>query len=330
MVVRLAALAVALAAFVAVLIFGAGLLQSTAAAPQARSDRPRVVVTFSVLADIVANVAGEHVDLHTLVGPDGDVHTFEPTPADGRRLSDAVLVFENGLHYEAWLDSLYRATGSSARRVAVTDGLPVLHADADEHEGEDEHADEDEQDDGHGHTDEDPHMWQDVSRVVHMTTLIRDALAEADPAHSDAYHANASAYVAQLQALDSWILESVARIPEPRRKIVTPHNTFAYFADRYGFQVAGTALASSSTEAQPSAGHVAELVEEIRHQGVPVIFPENLGNQQLMQRLAAEAGVALGPPLYTDALGLPGSGAASYLDLMRHNVSALVSHLGTE
>jgi zinc/manganese transport system substrate-binding protein len=330
MVVRLGVLAVTLAALAAILVFGTRLLQSSAATPQSRADRPRVVATFSILADVVANVAGEHVDLYTLVGRDGDVHTFEPTPADGRRLSDAVLVFENGLYYEAWLDSLYRATGSSARRVAVTDGLPVLHADEDEHEDEDSHADEDEQEDGHGHSDDDPHMWQDVARVIHMTTLIRDALAEVDPARAESYRANAAAYIAQLQALDSWILESVALIPEQRRKIVTPHNTFAYFADRYGFQVAGTALSSSSTEAQPSAGHMAALVEEIRHQAVPVIFPENLGNQQLMQRLAAEAGVALGPPLYTDALGLPGSGADSYLDLMRHNVSALVSHLGRQ
>lgn len=296
---------------------GAGLLLAllmlVTSVPAAAQPKPlEVIATFSILGDIVRNIGGEHVELRTLIGPGGDAHTFEPTPADGKALLNAALVFENGLAFEPWLDSLYRASRSRARRVVVSDGLDPLRA----------------IEEGHRHGEFDPHIWQDVSQAIHVAEVVRDALAAADPAHAEAYRANAAAYVATLQALDAWVFEAVAAIPEGRRKIVTPHNSFAYFARRYGFEVVGTALASFSTEAQPSAREIADLVRTIRAQQVPAIFPENVTHRALMESIAADAGVVLAPPLYSDALGPSGSPADTYVSLMTHNVRTLVAYLG--
>jgi ABC-type Zn uptake system ZnuABC Zn-binding protein ZnuA len=161
-----------------------------------------------------------------------------------------------------------------------------------------------------------------------MVETIRAALAVADPANAEAYAANAAAYTAQLQELDGWIEEQVGQVPAERRKLVTTHDTFGYFAARYGFEVVGTAIASFSTEASdPSPTQLAALVEEIQRTGVPAIFAENISNTRLMEQVAREAGVVVAPPLYTDALGEPGSAGETYLAMMRANVTIIVDAL---
>ncbi len=161
-----------------------------------------------------------------------------------------------------------------------------------------------------------------------MVGVIRDRLCEIDPGHADKYRANAAAYLAKLDALHAWVGREVATLPPARRVLVTSHDTFGYFADRYGFTVAGTALASFSTEASdPSAAAFARLVESVQAAKVPAIFAENVQNPKLMQRLAAEAGVKLAPPLFTDALGKPGSGGDTYEAMTRHNVTTIVAAL---
>lgn len=286
--------------------------------PAASDGRLQVVATDSILGDLTQNVGGEAIGLTTLVGPGSDTHTFEASPADTAALARADLVVEIGLGYEGWLDDLYAASESTAERVVVTEGLALLAA-GEEHEQEEAE---------HEHGEYDPHVWHSVANAILMVRAIGDALAAADPANAATYQANADAYIAELQALDQWVFEQVATLPAERRKLVTSHDTLSYFAERYGFEMVGTALGSTSTEtADPSAGAMAALVEAIRAAGVPAIFAEEVASSEVMQQIAAEAGVPLGPPLYSDALGEAGSEGDSYLKMMRYNVTAIVNTL---
>jgi zinc/manganese transport system substrate-binding protein len=291
-------------------------------------DRVEVVATYSILGDLVDNVGGGNVELTTLVGPNADAHTFEPAPSDNAELAEADVVFQNGLRFETWLDDLYESSGSEARRVVLTEDIDPLPIAGEEHgreehgAQEEEHAKEEE-----GHEDEhgeyDPHVWHDPTNAVVMVKEIRDALAEADPENAEAYGRNAREYVSELEALDADAWEQVETIPEDHRTLFTSHDTFGYFAERYGFGV-DTALASVSTEAgDPSAGETAELVEEIEASGVPAIFAENVSNSSVMENIAAEAGVELAPTLYTDALGEPGTEGSTYVRMVRYNVSTM-------
>ncbi|NJN83141.1 MAG: zinc ABC transporter solute-binding protein [Caldilineaceae bacterium] len=194
-------------------------------------------------------------------------------------------------------------------------------ADGYEHE---EHADEH----GHHHGEFDPHVWHDVANAMAMVEAIRDALSAADPANAEAYAANAEAYLAELAELDGWVTAQIERIPSERRKLVTAHDTFGYFTQRYGLEVVGTALGSLSTEAaDPSAGELAALIEQIQAEGVSALFAENVSNPALIERIAQETGVKVGEPLYTDALGAEGSDSATYIEMVRHNVNAIVAAL---
>ncbi len=264
-----------------------------------------VVATFSVIGDLVRNVGGDHVALTTLVGPGTDTHTFNPSPADGAALAKAQVVFENGLGFESWLNDLYASSGSQAARVAVTDGVPIINADGQP----------------------DPHVWHSVPNAEVMVANIRDALSKADPGNAEAYRANAEAYTAQLQSLDAWIVEQVNSVPAERRKLVTNHDTLGYFAQRYGFQVLGTLLPGSTEGASPSAQQLAGLVEAVKASGVPAVFAENVASNNLIDQVATEAGVKVVASLYTDALGPPGSGADTYLGMLRANVTTIVAAL---
>ena len=271
----------------------------------------KVVATFSILGDLVHNVAGDRVELHTLVGPDGDTHAYLPSPADAAALAEADLIFENGLGFESWLPDLYEAAASRAQRVVVTEGVVPGVIAIGEEAGE-----------------TDPHAWQDVTYAMAMVAIIRDALAAVDPAHAAEYRANATAYQAQLQQLDEDIQAQVATLPAERRKLVTNHDALGYFATRYGFTVVGNALGSISTEGGgPSAAELATLIEEVKTAGVPTIFTENVENSDVISQVAREAGVTVGAPLYTDALGTPGSEGDTYLKMMAHNAAAIVSGL---
>ena len=272
----------------------------------------RVVATFSILGDFVQNVGGDRVEVKTLVGAGRDAHEFQPSPADATAVAEAAAIFENGLGFETWLDDLVASSGSQALRVVATDGIEPRQG-------------------GHGSESErgdlDPHVWHNVANAIQMIRNVSEALATADPANTQTYRANAEAYVAELQELDEWIVSEVSRLPADRRKLVTSHDTFGFFAERYGLEVIGSALGTSTELADPSAGAIASLIEEIRAAGVPVIFAENVSGSRLIEQIAAEAGVKLGPALYTDALGAPGSEGDTYLKMMRFNVQTIVKAL---
>jgi zinc/manganese transport system substrate-binding protein len=339
----------------------------TVSALTVRAQEPlRVVATFSILGDFAQNVGGDAIALSILVGPGGDSHTYEPTPQDAVTINGAQVVIENGFGFEAWFDELYEASESTAMRVVVSEGSEPLAFAGHENEGEEHHEDEsmstaeadhegegkegedhidcevhhdDEDHEGEsmataeaGHEDEhgecDPHIWQSVSNAVIMVNNIRNSLIAADPSNEALYNANADAYIAELTALDAFIQETVAQLPEEQRVLFTSHDTFGYFARDYGFTVEGSALGALSTEvADPSAGEIAALVGAIQVYGVKAIFAENVANADLMARIASEAGVTLAPTLYTDALGEAGSEGDTYLKMMRYNVTTIVTAL---
>lgn len=302
-------------------------------AAQAQSQL-KVLATFSILGDFAQNVGGDKIALTVLVPAGSDTHTFEPAPADAVKLTDAALILEIGAEFESWLDDLYASSGTQATRVILTDGMELLdfaEAHHDEHEGEKKaegtpEATKEADHDDHEHGEKDPHVWHDVTLAIPMVEKIRDAFAAADAANAEAYKANAAAYIEKLSILHTEMKAEIYKLPQERRKLITTHDTFAYFGAQYGFEV-DSALGVTTEAADPAAGEIAELVEEIKKAGVPAIFADNVTNPRLMDQIAREAGVVLGPILYTDALGEPGSAGETYLKMVEYNVKTIVKEL---
>jgi len=290
----------------------ASLTQPAAAA------RLQVMATTSILGDVVGQVAGEAADVRTLLPVDADPHGFQPTPADVVLLSQADLVFVNGLGLEELLMSLLAGAVPAQKVIAVSEVAQIEPlADAQEHEsagGEEEH----EHNDGF-----DPHIWTDPNHVILWADVIAAALSQADPAHAAVYQANAEAYRRELQALDAWIREQVDQTSPAQRKLVTEHTTFAYFARRYGFEQVGAIIPGFSTLAEPSAQTLAALEDAIREMGVQAIFVGNTVNPRLAERVAADTGIRL-IPVYSDSLSAADGPAATYLAYMRYNTRAFV------
>lgn len=278
----------------------------------ARADAPLpVVVSFSILGDLVGQVGGERVAVTTLVGPGGDAHVYEPTPADARALGEAALLVTNGLGFEGWIERLVAAAGFSGTRVvAAADVTPrqVDAGDPSEHGG-----------------DVDPHAWQDPANVALYVARIRAGLIEADPEGEQEYRARAEDYLAELATLDKEIRSALAQIPPARRKVVTSHDAFGYFADAYG--IAFLAPVGINTEAEASAADLAALIRQIRAEDIPAVFVENISDPRLLDQIRRETGAQPGGTLYSDALSPSDGPAGTYLDLMRHNTATLVSAL---
>jgi ABC-type Zn uptake system ZnuABC Zn-binding protein ZnuA len=295
------------------LFISAALLSAACGGAATPTNKLKVVATYSILGDLVQNVGGDRIELKTLVGPGQDTHTFEPVPADARTLAEADLVFENGLGFETWLDDLYASSGSDAERIAITESLELLKG-----EGQTEQE----------HSDFDPHVWHDAAKAIGMVKAIRDALTKADAANAPIYQANAEKYIAELQALEAWVFDQVKTLPADRRKLVTTHDTFGYFAARYGFEVIGTILPATTEGASPSAQEVDRLVAEVKAAGIPAVFAENVSSNTLLRQVADEAGVKVVASLYTDALGPAASDGDTYIKMMRYNVTTIVAELG--
>ncbi len=300
----------------------------TAPAPSNAPAKLKVVATFSILGDFVANVGGDKLDLSVLVPAGGDAHDFEPAPSDAARIADAVLLFENGVEFESWLDALYQSSGSKAARVIVSDGIELYEGGEHHLERAASDAMSGAKEAGNKHGEHDPHVWQDVKNAIRMVRNIETALVNADAPNAAVYKANAAAYVAKLEALDAEIVQSVEAVSRAGRKIVTSHDALGYFGERYGFDIVGEVINGLSTEAgEPSAQEIVKLVDSIKSQGVKAIFPESITNPKLVERVAVEAGVKIGGHLYSDALGEPGSSGATYIDAMRANVKTLMDAL---
>jgi zinc/manganese transport system substrate-binding protein len=274
-----------------------------AAGPARAADRLNVVASFSILGDFVRNVGGNSVSVTTLVGPDGDAHVYVPTPADAKRVADARLVFVNGFGLEGWLSRLVKSAGGKADIVTATSGITPLKLGSDA----------------------DPHAWQSVANAKIYVTNIRDALVAADSANAEAFKSNASAYLAKLDALDREVREAVAQIPPDRRKVISTHNAFGYFAAAYGVEF--IAPLGVSTESEASARDIAGIITQIRAAKIPAVFLENITDPRLMGRISAETGARVGGTLYSDSLTAEKGDSPTYIAMVRHNIRALTSAL---
>ncbi len=282
------------------------LLTGCGSSAPATTSTPTIITTFSVLADMTQQIAGDTATVTSLVPVNGDAHVFEPTPANGVALVNATVVIELGVGFEPWFADLYAASGSKATQITASTGVTPLMA-----------GDE-----------TDPHIWHDVANAIIMAQNIRDGLITAMPNKKETLTANAAAYIAQLEALDNEIQAQIATLPAAQRKLVTSHDTFGYFAARYGFEVVGTGLGSVTTESSdPDAASIVALVNDIKASGVQAIFVENMSNTKVMEQIAQEAGVSIAPALYTDALGEANSSGATYIEMMRYNVRTMVTAL---
>lgn len=283
---------------------------SPPARPAGDGGQRRAVATTTFLADIAQQVAGERFVVESLLPPETEPHAFEPTPGDLRRLADADLVIVHGQGLERSLAGVLAAVRNETPVVEAAAGLVPRVRDGTAQGAE-----------------ADMHYWLDPNLALTYVENIRAGLTAVDPAGAASYEANAAAYGARLRELDAWVRGRVAEVPPERRLLVTDHESLGYFADRYGFRLVGAVIPSVSAGAAPSAGQVASLVEEIKRSGAPAIFVEMGGNRQLVEQVAAAAGVKVGAELYSHALGKPGGPAATYEDMIRYNVDAIVAAL---
>ena len=278
-----------------------------------------VVATFSILGDMVERIGGNHVAVTTLVGPDGDAHVYQPTTADARAVSQAQVLFENGLEFEGWLDRLIKASNFGGTRVVATNGIePMPFGESEEHHDDEEH--------GHHHGTFDPHAWQSLRDAVGYVNNITTALAQNDPSNASTFYLNRAAYVSEIKALDEEIQSMVSTIPDNRRVVITSHDALQYFGRDYGLIF--LAPQGLSTESEASAKEVAGLIKQIREEGIKAVFVENIADSRLIEQIANETGANIGGKLYSDALSGSDGPASTYLKMLRHNSTTIVSALG--
>ena len=271
--------------------------------PLRAQEKIQIVASFSILGDFARNVGGDRVNVTTLVGADSDVHVYTPAPADAKKIADAKLVIINGLGLEGWLPRLVQSSGGKAAIVTATTGIAPRRLGSDA----------------------DPHAWQSVVNARIYVANIRDALIAADQAAAPAYRTNADAYLAKLDALDREVRAAVAQIPQARRKVISTHDAFGYFAAAYG--IAFIAPQGVSTESEASARDIAGIITQVRSGKIPAVFLENISDPRLMRRISAETGAKIGGTLYSDSLTAENGDAPTYIELVRHNIKALTSAL---
>jgi zinc/manganese transport system substrate-binding protein len=280
-----------------------GLLLVAAILPAHAQERLNVVASFSILGDFAKNVGGERVSVTTLVGPNGDVHVYTPAPADAQKIANAKIVIFNGLGLEGWLPRLVQSAGSKGTMVTASQGITPRRLGSDA----------------------DPHAWQSVANAKIYVANIRDALVAADPADAQVFRTNADVYLTKLDALDREVREAIAQIPPERRKVISTHDAFGYFASAYGIEF--IAPQGVSTESEASARDIAKIITQVRASKIPAVFLENISDPRLMRRIATETGARIGGTLYSDSLTGEKGEAPTYIDMVRHNIKALTSAL---
>ncbi|MBD2294001.1 metal ABC transporter substrate-binding protein [Anabaena sphaerica FACHB-251] len=273
--------------------------------------KPQVVATSTIIADLAQEVGGEEINLNGILQPGADPHVYEPVPADSRVLETADLILYNGYNLEPGLIKLMNATGGKARNLAVGEVVKPLKLEKSK-----------------GQIVPDPHVWGSAENAISMVNTIRDSLIELSPEDKDKFNQNAAELTKELQQLNIWIKQQIQTIPPDKRKLITTHDAFQYYANAYGMEISGT-LIGISTEEQPSAQTVKQLVDAIKKIGVPAIFAETTINPALIKTVAQEAGVKLSPdPLYSDSIGAKGSAGDTYMKMMEANTRSIVEALG--
>lgn len=304
----------------------------------------RVVSSFSILNDMVREIGGDKVMASSIVPVNGDAHSFEPRPSDAKTLASAQLLVINGLDFEAWLPRLQQSAGYKGPQVVATQGITPL-----EFEGGDEHAhgheklvdDHHDHDHGHNHDhdkesaaqpahehshgSQDPHAWQSLSQAQVYIRNISQGLSQADPDNADYYRQRAQDYAQRVQQLDDSIKSRLQAIPAEQRKVITSHDAFAYLGKEYG--ITFISLVGVSSQAEPSAREIAQVIEQARRYHIRAVFVENTVSPKLVEQVARETGAKVGGTLYSDALGKPGSGTDTYLGMMKWNTDKLIEAL---
>jgi len=287
------------------------ILAALLAVPQGASadDKMKVAASFSILGDMVKQVGGDRVDVVTFVGPNGDAHVYEPTPADAKALSESKILFINGLGLEGWMTRLENSSGFKGKVVTACTGVNPRKMVEDEK------------------TITDPHAWQSLANGKIYAANIRDALIAADPAGKATYEANAKKFIDGMTAMEANVKAAVAKMPPERRKIITTHDAFGYFGSAYGMEF--IAPEGVSTESEASAQDVAKIITQIKKEHIPAVFLENVTDSRLLDQIASETGAKIGGTLYSDALSAPDGPAGNYLDMFRNNIDTLSTALSS-
>ena len=270
--------------------------------------RSVAVASFSILGDLLREVAGARMDIRVIAGPDVDAHHFQPRPSHAAAVREARLLLRNGAGFDGWFNRLASSSGFAGVMVTATEGLTLRRAIPTP---------------GHDHGAQDPHAWQDARLAIGYIRNIEAGLIRADPAGGGEYRARAAAFITRLETLDAWVRTEIARVPEARRVVVTSHDAFAYFGAAYGVRF--LAPQGIAANAEPSAQHVAALIRQIRSARIMAVFIENMSNPATLRRLAEEAGVRVRGRLYADALSAPDGPAGTYEAMMRHNTGLMVA-----
>ena len=287
-----------------------GLVACHASVNTTDSQKPKVISTSTIIADLTARVGGEEIDHQDILKPGDDPHVYEPVPADSVALEKADLILYNGYNLEPGLIKMINSTGIKAKKVAVGEAIKPLQLEKE------------------GQKVPDPHVWGSAKNGIIMVEKIRDQLIELSPEDKKIFTKNAAQLIRELENLDRWITAAIETIPPSQRQLVTTHDAFQYYAHAYGLKVAGT-LIGISTEEQPSAQTVKNLADAIRNLQVPAIFAETTINPTLITTVAEEAGVKLAPQqLYSDSIGAVGTGGDSYVKMLRENTRSIVESLG--
>lgn len=262
------------------------------------------VASFTVLADVVREVGGNHVHVKSLVGPNGDPHEFEPSPDDAKSMKSADLVFLSGEGLESWFERLVKASGYAGKPVIVSEGVKTHEMTED------------------GRTVTDPHVWNSAANIIVWVGNIEAALSKADPEDAASFKANAEKYIRELKTLDAYAKAQIAKVPADRRKVLTSHDAFGYFSSEYG--VTFLSPVGLSTENEASAADVAQLIDQIRKEGVKVYFFENSNDPRLIKQIAEATGAKPGGELFVESLSPPDGPAATYAKMFRYNVDQIV------
>jgi zinc/manganese transport system substrate-binding protein len=269
-----------------------------------------VVATTTQLGDIVREVGGASVDVHQILQPNSDPHNYEARPADVQAAAGAKLVVESGNNLDKWMSDVVNEAG----------GKPAVLTIAPEHTPYTVPG----MSSGPEASKYDAHWWHDPRNVESAVAAVRDALVKAEPAAAAALRKSADAYLAKVKTLDAGIRSCFDAVPAGRRKLVTSHDAFNYFAERYGITVVGAVIPSQSTQAQPSAGQISKLAKVVKEQGVKAIYPESSLNPKLADAIAKQTGARADLTLYGDTLGPAGSSGDTYLHMELSNADAMV------
>ncbi len=273
---------------------------------QSANDKPVAVATLTMVADMVAQVAGDRVEVRCVMKPGGDPHIYKPVPGDLKLIGESDIVFINGLGIEGWIEDLVKNAPGKRPTVSVTDGVQAQRSEA-------------------FHGEPDPHCWFDVKNAIIYVNNIEKGLAAMDPSGTDYYRQRADAYRKELTELDAWARAELAKVPADKRKLVTSHDAFHYFGKAYHFEV--LAVQGVSTESQPNSADVIALIKEIRDAKVAAVFVETSVNPKMLEHVAQESGARVGGELFSDSCGDPGTPEGTYVGMVRHNVKTIVEAL---